>query len=238
MEDGAAPNVTMIRDLPAAERPRERLRDYGAGALSNIELIAILLRTGNTRQSAIQQAQDLLAHFDGLTGLARAPFRALCAERGLGEAKAAQLKAALELGIRAAAKAPLDRRIYSTPEDVADLFVGEMSLLEQEEVRVIVLDARNHLVGIHKLYKGSMHTTSVRIGELLREPVRLGASAMVLVHNHPSGDAVPSAHDIRMTKALVEAGRLLDIELADHIVVGGGSYVSMRGARLGFADAG
>ncbi len=234
-EAPTATGGTMIRDLPAIERPRERLRDYGAAALSNTELLAILLRTGNAKESALQQAQRLIAQFEGLPGLARAPFRALCAAHGLGAAKAAQLKAAIELGARAAAATLDDRRSYTSPEDIAGLVKAEMSMLEQEEVRVAVLDARNHMLGIYTVYRGSVHTTPVRVGELLRDPVRLNASAMVLLHNHPSGDVTPSAHDIRLTKMLSDAGRLLDIDLLDHLVIGGGRFVSMRAAKLGFS---
>jgi len=231
-ENRAAP--TMIRDLPAADRPRERLRDAGAAALSTAELIAILLRTGNAQESALDQAHRLLATFGGVGGVARSSFAELCNERGLGEAKAAQIKAAIELGTRAAASVPERRRTFTSPEDIADLALAEMSLLDHESVRVLVLDTRGHRVSFNEVYKGSVHSATVRIAELLHDAVRAKAPSMVCVHNHPSGDPTPSAADIQMTKSLYEAAKAMDIDLLDHIVVGGGRYVSMKAARLGF----
>ena len=229
---------TLIRDLPAAERPRERLQSAGAGALSNAELLAILLRTGGARESALAQASRLLARFEGLPGLARATFGELCREKGLGEAKAAQVKAALELGLRLASAAPDQRPVVRTPEDIANLLLGEMSLLEQEHVRVLSLDVRNRLIHTHEAYHGSVHTTMVRMAEVLREPLRANAAGLVLVHNHPSGDPTPSAADITMTKQLCEAAKLMDIDVLDHIIVAGGKWVSLRRLRMGFPDDG
>lgn len=233
--DEHAPLPTMIRDLPESERPRERLRDAGPAALSNEELIAILLRTGNAKESAKRQAERLLADFGGVGGLARSSFAELCNQRGLGAAKAAQIKAAIELGVRASDALPERRRVFSSPEDVAELVLAKMSLLDQESVRVVLLDNRNHLIDFPEIYKGTLHSATVRISELLRDAVRTNANAMVCVHNHPSGDPTPSAADIAMTKQLCEAARTMDIELADHLVIAGGRYVSMRAARLGFS---
>ena len=232
--DQHAPPPTMIRDLPASDRPRERLRDAGPGALSNAELMAILLRTGNANESALAQAQRLIARFGGLAALARTSFAELCNEKGLGEAKAAQIKAAIELGTRAAASLPEGRRVFASPEDIADLVLGEMSLLDQESVRVMLLDIRGHMISFSEVYKGSLHSATVRISELLRDAVRVNAKSMVCVHNHPSGDPTPSAADIEMTKLLYDSARVMDVDLLDHMVIGGGRYVSMRAARLGF----
>jgi DNA repair protein RadC len=234
--DGDVPR-TMIRDLPPAERPRERLRDAGAGSLSTSELLAIVLRVGGSKESALAQANRIVARFNGLAGLARAPFRELCEVHGIGPAKAAQLKAALELGLRAAKLTPGDRPTVRDPDDVAALLAGEMSLLEQEHVRVVLLDARNRVLAIPEVYHGSVHTAQVRIGELFRDAVRANASAVVAVHNHPSGDAAPSQADTAMTKQLVEAGVLLDIDVFDHLIIAGGRYASMRQLGLGFAKA-
>jgi len=231
--NGSAPYI-LIRDLPATDRPRERLRDFGAGSLSEAELLAIMLRTGNARESALAQASRLLARFGGLTGLARASFSELCAEHGLGEAKAAQIGAALELGIRAA-RQQLTLTTIKGASDVEGLLCTEMSLLDQEVVRVLVLDARNHLVSMRDVYQGSVHSATVRIAELLREPIRANASAIIVVHNHPSGDPTPSAADISMTKMLVEAAKLMDIDVLDHMIMAGGKSASMRELRLGFA---
>ncbi len=232
-DDGGA-TYTLIRDLPAGDRPRERLRDFGAAALSNAELLAILLRTGTPKESALAQAARLLARFEGLPGLARSSFGELCAEHGLGEAKTAQLKAAIELGVRLASTAPDQRPVVKSPDDIANLVLAEMSLLEQEHVRMVLLDTRNRVLAVPEVYRGSVHTAHVRIGELLREAVRANAAAVVALHNHPSGDPTPSAADVQMTKMLHEAGRLMDIDVLDHLVIGGGRYVSMKSLHLGF----
>jgi DNA repair protein RadC len=157
-----------IREMPVTERPRERLRDYGAGNLSNAELLAIILRVGTATENAVRLAERLLARFDGLPGIQRATFTELCSEHGLGEAKAAQLQAALELGKRLLAVLPEDRATVRSPQDVANLLQGEMGLLEQEHLRVVLLTTRNQVVGATELYKGSVNTAQVRVSEVLR----------------------------------------------------------------------
>ena len=235
MDDERRATYTLIRDLPATERPRERLRDAGASALSVAELLAILLRTGTAKESALSQATRLLARFESLEGLRRAPFQELCNEHGIGEAKAAQIKAALELGLRATRKKGEERLTVRSPDDIADLVLHEMSALEQEHVRVVLLDVRNRVLALPTVYVGSVHTTNVRIGELLADALRVKAAAIVLLHNHPSGDPTPSAADVQMTKTLGEAAKLMDIDLLDHLVIAGGRYVSMKALRMGFA---
>ena len=225
---------TLIRDLPAAERPRERLRDYGAGSLSTSELLAIVLRTGTSRESVLALASRLLSRYGGLVGLARAGFGELCQERGLGEAKAAQLKASFELGRRLASAQPEERATVRTPQDVANLLLPDMGLLEQEELRVVLLNTRNQVLGIHTVYRGSVNTSLVRVAELFREAVRQNCPALVVAHNHPSGDPTPSADDVAMTKQAVEAGRLLDIEVLDHLVIGQQRFLSLKETRQGF----
>ena len=235
MDDAHEVPYTLIRDLPASDRPRERLRDFGAGALSNPELLAILLRVGSSKESALAQATRLLSRFEGLAGLRRSSFIELCGEKGIGEAKAAQIYAALELGLRLAAAAPGDRPVLSSPDDIAGRVVAEMSVLEQEHVRVMLLDARNRLLATHEVYVGSVHTGAVvRVSELLSEAIKAKATGIALVHNHPSGDPAPSAADVQMTKNLFEAAKLMDIELVDHVVIGGGRWVSMHRLGLGF----
>jgi len=240
MTEAAAPPraFTLIHDLPESERPRERLRDFGPGALSHAELIAILLRTGAKGKSAITVANDLLCRFNGLGALAQASYGELCAAHGLGPAKAAELLAAITLGVRAASVAPETRPQLRNPEDIANLLLHEMSLLDQENVRVLLLDTRLRLLSTSDVYRGSVHTAAVRYGELLRDAVRVNASAIVLVHNHPSGDPTPSAADIGMTQGLLQASQLLEIDLHDHIVIGGGRYVSLRSAGLAFKTPG
>jgi DNA repair protein RadC len=234
-DDGAVVYQARIRDLPAGDRPRERLRDAGPAALSNQELLAILLRTGTAKESALAMASRLLAERDGLPGLARTNFSELCSARGLGEAKAAQVQAALELGKRLVAAQPQERAQIHGPEDVANLLQGEMGALEQEHLRVLLLNTRNQVLGSSEVYRGSVHTAVVRIGELFREALRQNAPAVVLVHNHPSGDATPSSEDIAMTKQAIEAGELLDVDVLDHIVLAQGRFASMKSMKVAFA---
>ncbi len=224
----------MIRDLPVHERPRERLRAYGASALANAELLAILLRVGATGESAIAQASRLLARFGGLPGLARASFGQLCNEKGLGEAKAAQIKAALEMGKRLLAAQPEERAMVRSPQDVTNLLQAEMGLLEQEHLRVVLLNTRNQVLAISEVYKGNVNTALVRVAEVFRDAVREGCLAIIVVHNHPSGDPTPSRDDVEITKQMLEAGQLLGIEVLDHIILAQGGFVSLRERGLGF----
>jgi DNA repair protein RadC len=223
-----------ILQLPASERPRERLRDRGAGALSNSELLAIILRTGTPSENALALATTALARFNGLPGLLRASFGELCAQHGMGEAKAAQVKAALELGRRLLSAQPEERATVRSPQDVANLLLAEMTLLEQEHMRVLLLNSKNQVLAMPEVYKGSVNTAQVRVSELFREAIREGCPAIIVVHNHPSGDPTPSRDDIDMTHALIEAGKLLDIEVLDHIVIGGQDVVSLRDKGLAF----
>ena len=233
-ENGAS--YTLIRDLPATDRPRERLRDFGAHVLSDAELIAILLRTGASKESAFAQAQRLLSTFDGLAGLRHAPFAALRNEHGIGEAKAAQIAAALELGVRLTKHGDNSEppKVLSAPEHVFAMYGAEMSLLDTEHVRVIMLNARNMFISMHESTIGSVHTSHVRIGELLGEALQVKASAIILVHNHPSGDPYPSPADVQITKQLYEACKLMDVDLHDHVIIANGKYASLKTLHLGF----
>lgn len=224
----------LIRDFPVSERPRERLRHYGAGQLSNAELLAILLRTGMQGENVVAMASRILARFDGLATLSRTTFDELCAERGLSEAKACQVLAALELGRRVSSLSPEDRVVISSPKDIANLFMAEMSLLEREELRVILLNTKNQVLGVERLYQGSVNSALVRPAEVFTAAVRRTCPAIAVVHNHPSGDPTPSPEDVTMTARLVEAGEILDIEVLDHVVIGAQRYVSMKERKLGF----
>ncbi|MCP4538255.1 MAG: JAB domain-containing protein [Chloroflexi bacterium] len=225
---------TIIKDLPVDERPRERLENAGEGALSTTELLAIILRTGMEGESVLNMAQRLLSHFGGLSGLARASFAELEAEKGLGKAKTAQLKAALELGRRMLLTSPEDRFVVRSPSDVAQLLMAEMSHLEQEHFRVIYLDTRNRLLGIETIYIGSLNASHIRVGEVFRDAVKRNCAAIIVAHNHPSGDPTPSPEDVGVTRQLVEAGTLLDIEVLDHLIIGQQRFVSLRERGLGF----
>jgi len=225
----------MIRDLPAGERPRERLAHAGEGALSTTELLAIILRTGVGGESVLGMARRLLSRYGGLPGLARASFAELQAEKGLGEAKTAQLKAALELGRRILLVTPEDRFVVRSPADVAQLLMAEMAHLEQENFRVLYLDTRNRLMGSKTVYVGSLNASHIRVGEVFRDAVKRNCAAIIVVHNHPSGDPTPSPEDVEVTRQLVAAGNLLDIEVLDHLIIGQQRFVSLRERGLGFA---
>jgi len=223
-----------ITDLPEEERPRERLARLGPQSLSNAELLAILLRVGVKGENAVQVGQRLLQDFGGLTGLHRADFQDVVAKHGLGPAKAAQIKAAIELGNRLRLEAPDERPAVHSPADAAALVQYEMSALEQEEMRVILLDTRNRVLGIKQVYKGSTNSSQVRVNELFKDAIRVSAVSIVIIHNHPSGDPTPSPDDVAVTRAIVQAGKLLDIEVLDHLVIGRGRFVSLKDRGLGF----
>ena len=233
-ERGLVEYHPMMRDLPLGERPRERLRDYGASYLSNAELLAIVLRTGITSENVLDLATRLLAQFEGLAGLSNASYAELCTIRGLGHAKAAQVKAALELGRRLMTLRGEERASVHSPEDVANLLMADMGLLEQEHLRTVLLNTKNQVLAIPEVYKGSVNASMVRAAEVFRDAVRQNCPAIIVVHNHPSGDPTPSNEDVEVTRQLIEAGRTLDIELLDHIVVGRQSFVSLKEKRLGF----
>ncbi len=224
-----------ITDLPPDDRPRERLAKLGAQALNSAELIAILLRVGVQGESAVRVGERLLQELDGLTGLHRAPFEEICAQHGIGEAKAAQIKAAIELGRRLMLEAPEERPTINSPADAAALVQYEMSALEKEEMRVILLDTRNHVLDTVTVAHGSLNSAQMRVGEIFTPAVRRNAAALIAVHNHPSGDPTPSPQDIAVTRAMLEAGKLLDIEVLDHLVIGLGKYISLKEKKLGFS---
>lgn len=229
--------VPTIKELPINDRPRERLVRLGPGALSTTELVAIIFRTGVGGESALLLAGRLLAHFGGIAGLARASLSQLTAERGVGVAKAAQLQAALELGRRMTLAAPEERPQIRSPGDAAMLLVHEMGHKEQEHFRALFLDTRNRVLGSELIYKGSLNQSQVRIGEVFREAVRRNCAAIIVAHNHPSGDPSPSPEDVAVTRDLVTAGKLLGIDVLDHLVIGHQRWVSLRERGLGFEAA-
>jgi len=195
------------------------------------------MRVGVAGENAVQVGQRLLSEFNGLVGLHRAPFVDLCNQRGIGATKAAQLKDAIELGGRMAREAPQGRSAINEPKDAANLVAYEMSALEQEHLRVILIDIRNHVLDIEEVYKGSTSSSQVRVGELFKAAIRCVASDIIVVHNHPGGDPTPSSDDKVVTCAIVQAGKLLDVDVLDHLIIGQGkdNWVSMKERGLGFA---
>ncbi|TAL12112.1 MAG: DNA repair protein RadC [Chloroflexota bacterium] len=223
-----------IRELPAAERPRERLELRGAAGLTSAELIALLWGSGSRGRSAVDLAADAIARFDGLTGIARASGLELEAIAGVGAAKAAQLQAAFELGRRLLADWPTARWAVRSPADVADRLVLQMGRLEREELRVVILNTKNVVQRVVTAYQGNLSASVVRVGELFRDAVRLTAAGIILVHNHPSGDPTPSPDDLHLTAEALAGGRLLDISVLDHLVIGHDAWVSMRDRGIAF----
>jgi DNA repair protein RadC len=225
---------TRISDIPEGERPRERFRDIGATGMSQRELLAIILRSGTEGISALSLADELLRKFGGLNGVARASLDELQQLHGIGPVKAIEIKAALELGKRMALSAQDARPQVKTPADAAQLLMLHMGMLEQEEVRTMLLDTRNRVMGTPMIYRGSLNAASMRVAELFKEAIRGNAASIIVAHNHPSGDPTPSAEDIQVTKALADAGKLLDIEVLDHIIIAHNRYVSLKERGLGF----
>ncbi len=223
-----------VGDLPLAERPRERLVTHGPSALSAAELIGVVWGTGTTARSAMDTAADVLRRHEGLLGLARATNVELQAVPGVGPARAAQRAAAFELGRRAVSDWPQSRWVIRAPRDVGERLVPQMGMLEREELRVVLLNTRNVVLRVVTVYQGNVSTSLVRIGELFRDAVRLNAAGLILVHNHPSGETTPSPEDLRLTAEALAAGRLLDIEVLDHIVVAGDGFASLRDRGVAF----
>lgn len=226
--------MPMIRDMAEHDRPRERLIKVGAEVLSTAELLAIVLRNGSQGENVLRLAERLLAQFDNLPGLARATITELTEAHGVGPAKAAEIKAAMEIGRRLVAASPEERPRVSSPDDAFHLLKSEMMFLDQEHLRLILLDTRNRVLRTPTIYVGSLNTSVIRVGELFRAAIRENAAAFIIAHNHPSGDPSPSPEDINVTRQIVQAGKLLDVDVLDHIVIGRNRFVSLKQRGLGF----
>jgi DNA repair protein RadC len=195
------------------------------------ELLACLLQTPN----ALEQASHLLCRFETLSNLVKASEAEITEVEGIGPAAAARLKAALELGTRLTLEGYADKYCIRSPQDVAQLLMAEMCHLEQEHFVVLLLDARNRVLGQHTAYIGSLNSTHVRIAEILREAIRRNAAALIVAHNHPSGDPTPSPEDVELTRQLAAAGDMMDIELLDHLIIGQARFISLKERGLGFS---
>lgn len=224
----------LIRDLPSDEKPRERLMALGADALKNSELIAILLRTGLKGISAIQVAEQLLQKFSSLDNLCRATIPELKQTKGVGRDKAIALKSAFTLAKRMAMEMREESPVLDTPERIADLLREENRTYEVEHFQVVLLNTRRKLIRIEKVSQGTLDTILVHPREVFKLAISANAAALVLAHNHPSGDPAPSEADIKVTRDLIRAGQLLKIEVLDHVILGRAAvdrpkdYVSLR----------
>jgi len=224
-----------IHELPADERPREKLAALGAGALSDSELIAILLRTGMQGANAIDVARKLLAEFQSLSGLARCTVKELSRIKGVGPAKAVQLAAAFGLASRLA-KETLIRQRLDTPQLINELLGAEMRALSTESLRLILLDTKFHLIRVEEISHGTLNESIAHPREIFRPALLYSAYAVILVHNHPSGDPTPSTADQRLTRNLLQAAELLQIRLLDHVIIGSGD--NGRQPYFSFGEAG
>jgi len=217
-----------IKQLPPELRPRERLIQFGAGSLSNAELLAIVLGTGTKNRTTVQLSEKLLSCFQTLGSIWRSTIEELCDISGIGEAKATKVLAALELGRRISMAAPSERHTINGPEDVAELLMPEMRYLDREHFRALVLNTKHQVLRVIDISIGSLNSSVVHPRELYKMVIRHNGAAVIVAHNHPSGDPTPSSEDIAVTKRLSEAGGVLGIELLDHIILGDGRFVSLN----------
>ncbi len=219
----------MIREMPEAERPREKIFSSGVSSLSNTELVAVLIGSGTKHSSALDLAARVLAaDRSGILFLRDASLEELCTVKGIGTARAAVLLAAAELG-RRIMTAPRKRKIsVSTPEDTAAIFMEDMRYLKKEHFRVLLLNVKNEIISVGDVSVGSISSSEAHPREVFAEAVRRGAANVILIHNHPSGTPAPSRADIELTKRLYEAGVILGIQVLDHIIIGDGIFVSMK----------
>lgn len=209
-----------LKDQPASERPRERLAERGADALSHAELIAILLRTGLKGTNVVEVGRQLLGKFGSLNALAGASLEDLRGLKGIGRDKAVTLMAAFALARRMAAELRAEAPLLDTPERIADALREDVRHLPAEQFVVVLLNTRRRLLKVERISQGTLDTILVHARDVFRAAIAANASAIVLAHNHPSGDPTPSEADIKVTRDLIRAGQLLKIELLDHVILG------------------
>jgi len=221
----------LIKEMPLEERPRERLLEYGADALSNAELLAIVLRTGSKQQSVLNLAKSILKQTDGLRHLNEISINELTEIAGIGPSKAVQILASIELGKRVSqslVRRKSELKKVKTPKDCFILLGNEMKYFMQEHFVVLSLDMKQRLISKDTVFVGALNATFARPREVFRIAVKRMAASIICVHNHPSGDITPSEEDIFMTKFLAEAGQMMGIPLDDHVIIGGDDYCSIK----------
>ena len=209
-----------IKDLPAGERPRERLLENGADSLKLSELLAIILRTGSRGASAVDMGERLISQFGTLDKLARAPLEELQKVKGIGRDKAIGLKAAFTLAQKMAQEIRQDSPVLDRPEFIAEMLREDVRFYEVETFQIVLLNTRRKLIRVEKISQGTLDTILIHPREVFKIAITANAAAIVLVHNHPSGDPTPSEADIKVTRDLIRAGQLLKIEVLDHIIIG------------------
>ncbi|WCN38559.1 RadC family protein [Aneurinibacillus uraniidurans] len=225
--DNTTGSCVMLRDIPAAERPRERMERFGPTALSNEELLAVLLRTGTKQESALALAGRMLYEIGDLRGLKSVSLEELTTIKGIGSAKALLILAGLELGRRIALP-PLNRVAVRSPKDVADVMMEELRYHTQEHFVCLYLNTKNQIIGKDTVFIGSLNSSVVHPREVFHKAIRRSSASVICLHNHPSGDPIPSKEDIDVTRRLREAGKILGIELLDHVIIGDGRFYSLK----------
>ncbi|PAQ16349.1 hypothetical protein CD798_01770 [Bacillaceae bacterium SAOS 7] len=221
-------DMLMIKDVPLEDRPRERMITNGPKSLSNHELLAIILRTGTKHESVLQLSNRVLQTFEGLRMLKDASLEEITSIKGIGQAKAVQIMSALELGRRISHLKFEDRYVIRSPEDGANYVMEEMRFLSQEHFVCLYLNTKNQVLHKQTLFIGSLNASIVHPREVFKEAFRRSAASVICIHNHPSGDPAPSREDVEVTKRLVECGKLLGVEVLDHLIIGDKKYVSLK----------
>ncbi|WP_298470310.1 DNA repair protein RadC [uncultured Psychrobacillus sp.] len=222
------PPALMIRDVHIADRPRERLIRQGASSLSNQELLAILLRTGTKQESVLHLANRVLGFFEQIQELKNATLEEMMTVKGIGQAKAVQLLAAVELGKRLSQQKTNEKFTIRSPSDAATYLMPDMTSLTQEHFVTLFLNVKNQILHKQTIFIGSLNASIVHPREIFREAVKRSAASIICAHNHPSGNPSPSTEDIEVTKRLMEAGKLMGIELLDHVIIGDHQFISLK----------
>ena len=222
-----------IKELPLSERPREKMLSRGASCLSNSELLAVLLRTGTKDKSALRLAEEILSlRNSGILFLSECTPEELAGVKGIGQAKACQILAGVELGRRIATRPRESRAVVNSPKSIVALYMEEMRYYKKEVFNVLLINTKGEIMGTDKIAVGDLSSTVIHPREVYLSAVKRSAAAVAFVHNHPSGDPTPSSEDITTTQKLVDAGKIIGISVWDHIIIGDGKYVSFREEQL------
>ncbi|WP_408954917.1 DNA repair protein RadC [Natroniella sp. ANB-PHB2] len=224
-------NYLTIKDMPSEERPREKLAKYGATTLSTAELLALILRTGSKKRTALDLANKLLTACEGVKCLVDLSIEELQQIKGIGLAKASQLKAVAELSKRLLS-VHSDLTKISSPEDIAQFMIPKLKDFHQESFQIVLLNTKNEIIGVREIFRGSLNNSIVHPREVFRLAIKKSSAAIILAHNHPSGDVTPSQEDIEVTKRLFQVGELVGIEVLDHLIIGFDDYFSLKAKNL------
>lgn len=225
---GAVEYRFTIKEMPEEERPQEKLIKYGAESLSDAELLALIIRIGNKKRTAVELSQDIINQYGGLKGLNYLTIKEMKGIKGIGNTKAVQIKAVIELSKRLATLNREEREVIKSPRDVAQLLMPELRYFTQEIFKIVLLDIKNQVISIPLISKGGLTSSIVHPREVFKEAIKHSSAGMILVHNHPSGIPEPSRDDINITKKLINSGNIIGIDVLDHIIIGDGIFVSMR----------